>query len=121
LLFNTNLSSSADRFFLIECSKFIEIGLLHNDYNSRLLYRMHNNNMSRTISMSLLKDNTTFMKKVFALNYIPTNYKKIFKFKLYYILSGGNLRLKKYPLAFAYALLAFIYSPLKFIKQLCAA
>ncbi len=121
LLFNTSLSSSADRFFLIECSRFIEIGLLYNDYNSRLLYRMHTNNMSRTISPSLLKDNTTFMKKVFALNYIPINYKKIFKFKLYYILSGGNWRLKKYLLAFAYALLAFIYSPVKFIKQLCAA
>jgi glycosyltransferase involved in cell wall biosynthesis len=121
LLFNASLSSSADRFFLIECSRFIEIGLLYNDYNSRLLYRLHQSNMSRAISPSLLKDNITFMEKVFALNYIPTNYKKIFTFKLYFILSGGNLRLKKYPVAFAYALLAFIYSPIKFIKQLCAA
>ena len=121
LFFNIDLSSSADRFFLIESSQYIKIGLIYNDHNAKLLYRMHHNNMSRAISPSLLKDNKLFMKKVFDLYYIPNHYKKIFKFKVYYILSGGYFRLKKYSLSFSCAIHAFFCNPIKFIKQLCAA
>src|ERR1035437_3707243 len=57
LLFDTELSSSADRYFLLECGRYIKIGLIYNDHDARLLYRMHETNMSRVLSPSLLDDN----------------------------------------------------------------
>ena len=74
--------------------------------------------MSRLLSSALLHDNAIFMKKVLKLNYIPSEYKKVFRFKVYYILSGGYHKLKKYLVAFLYALLAILNSPIKFINQL---
>jgi glycosyltransferase involved in cell wall biosynthesis len=118
LLFNTHLSSSADRLFLLECSQYFKFGLIYNDYNARLLYRLHNNNMSRNISIFLLKDNRNYFKKVLELNYIPYKDKKTLKFKIYYILSGGYYKLQMYRLSSFYAVFSIFVNPIKFIKQI---
>jgi teichuronic acid biosynthesis glycosyltransferase TuaG len=110
LLFNIGLSSSADRLFLLECTQYIKFGLIYNDYGARLLYRLHNTNMSRNISVSLLQDNRSYLNKVFTLNYITFKYKRLLKFKIYYILSGGYYRLKKYNLAVLYAVFSVFVS-----------
>jgi len=121
ILFNKNLSSPADKFFLIEYCQHGRIGILGDNADARLLYRIHDRNMSLGVSVGLLNDNRRFMHEVLALSYIPRRYKRLLKFKMYYILSGGYFKLRNFPLACSFALRAFIIHPLTFIKQLCVA
>jgi teichuronic acid biosynthesis glycosyltransferase TuaG len=120
LKFDKDLSSSADRYFLIQFSVNAKIGLIYTENNNRLLYRVHNFSMSRVVSDKLLKDNLLFMKKVLVLPFIPDGYKKMFKFKINYILSGGYFKLNNYLLSFKYAIISVFHNPILFIKQLCA-
>jgi teichuronic acid biosynthesis glycosyltransferase TuaG len=119
LLFNEKLSSPADKYFLIEFSRYGSIGLLEDTEKARLLYRIHSSNMSRGVSMSLLEDNKLFMEKILSLSYIHPDYKKMLRFKMYYILAGGYFKLRKFTLCFSYAIRSFFLNPLLFIKQLC--
>jgi teichuronic acid biosynthesis glycosyltransferase TuaG len=120
LFFNEELSSPADKYFLIEFSRYGSIGLLEDTENAQLLYRIHSNNMSRGVSMSLLEDNKLFMEKILSLPYIHPDYKKMLRFKMYYILAGGYFKLRKFTLCFSFAIRSFFLNPLSFIKHLCA-
>ena len=119
--FDDQLSSSADRLFLLQCNRLIHIGILFEDSHAKLLYRLHLDNMSKNISESLLRDNILFRKKVFILPSINNHYKRVFQFKVSYILSGGYYKLRKISKAIYFSLVAFFCSPLQFIKQICAA
>jgi teichuronic acid biosynthesis glycosyltransferase TuaG len=113
--FRTDLSSSADRFFLIELTPFAKCGLVEDAY---LYYRMHSASMSHKLTLNLLKDNSEFKKKIDKIKYIPKDLKKEFYFKTNYILAGSYYKLRKLIPFFMYSIKAFYYSPLSFIKQL---
>lgn len=63
VFFNTNLSSSADRFFLLELSAW---GVLHEvtDPGSELIYLVRTNSMSHMLTNELLEDNLKFRNEV---------------------------------------------------------
>lgn len=121
LSFNEKLSSSADKFFLLKAGLYIKTGIIYNDVNARLLYRIHKKGMSQVISQSLLEDNKLFLQEVLTLPLPDPGYKHIFKFKVNYILSGGYFRMRKYGLAVYFGIRSFFYHPFLFIKQLCVA
>jgi teichuronic acid biosynthesis glycosyltransferase TuaG len=112
--FDTDLSSSADRFFLIELSNVAKCGLVE---DSLLLYRMHSSSMSHKLTLNLLNDNSSFIKKVLTIDFIPKKLKKEFCFKTNYILAGGYYKLRRYSPFFRYSIKSFFYNPLGFIKQ----
>jgi len=113
--FDPALSSSADRFFLIELSNVAKCGLVEDAY---LYYRMHPSSMSHKLTLSLLRDNFIFKQKILSLDYIPSGLKKEFCFKTNYILAGSYYRLKKAAPFLLYSLKAFYYNPTGFLKQL---
>ncbi len=115
VFFNTKLSSSADRFFLVEVSNFTK-GILIND--NFLYYRVHKKSMSNNFTPSLLSDNILFHKEVLTINRIPKKLIGEFNFKTNYIFAGSSLRLKQFFPCVIYSLKALYYNPFLFIKQL---
>ncbi|MCW3071554.1 MAG: glycosyltransferase family 2 protein, partial [Bacteroidetes bacterium] len=113
--FDPGLSSSADRFFLIELSNVAKCGLVKDAY---LYYRMHPSSMSHKLTLNLLRDNFVFKQKILSLDYIPAELKKEFCFKTNYILAGSYYKLKKAGPFLLYSLKAFYYNPAGFLKQL---
>jgi teichuronic acid biosynthesis glycosyltransferase TuaG len=115
LLFNTELSSSADRYFLIELTQYTK-GKLISD--GPLYYRMHENSMSHNFTKRLLNDNILFQKKILEIKTIPASLKREFCFKTNYIFAGSYLKLKKFVPCIFFSCKAFYYSPTRFIKHL---
>lgn len=116
LLFNTSLSSSADRYFLIQLTRHAK-GLLITAGNF-LYYRVHKASMSNNFTESLLNDNLLFRKEVLKSGSIPAALKREFNFKTSYIFAGSFFRLRQYGPCIGFSLRAFYYNPLGFIRQL---
>lgn len=114
--FRTDLSSSADRFFLVELSNYTKGGIIFS--GGVLYYRVHASSMSNNLTMNLINDNLLFQKKVLKLNFIPKKLRKEFCFKTNYILAGCSFKLKKIPYFIWYALNSFYYSPTGFLKKI---
>lgn len=114
--FDVELSSSADRYFLIELSRFTKGGKIRD--GGFLAYRVHKNSMSNYLTLNLLHDNLKFQKKVLNLNYIPKDLRKIFSFKTNYIFAGSYYKLRKLkPFAFFF-LKAFYNNPIALVKNI---
>lgn len=114
--FDVELSSSADRYFLIELSRFTKGGKIKD--GGFLAYRVHKNSMSNYLTLNLLDDNLKFQRKVLNLNYIPEDLRKIFSFKTNYIFAGSYYKLRKLrPFAFFF-LKAFYDNPIALMKNI---
>ncbi|HSH67844.1 MAG TPA: glycosyltransferase family 2 protein [Bacteroidia bacterium] len=114
--FNIQLSSSADRYFLIELSQISNGGKITE--GGHLLYRVHKNSMSNLLSLRLINDNYTFQKMVLQLDYIPKNLKRIFRFKTNYIFAGSYYKLGKYIPFTLFLFKALYYNPAGVIRKL---
>ena len=115
LQFNPELSSSADRFFLIEVSRFTTGGRIEGAY---LFYRVHRNSMSNSLTLNLLRDNIRFQKKVLKLQYIPNSLRKVFCYKTNYIFAGSYYKLKKFIPLTLFSIKAFYFNPIGFSKKI---
>jgi glycosyltransferase involved in cell wall biosynthesis len=113
--FKTDLSSSADRYFLIELSQ-VSRGILLN--NSYLYYRMHAKSMSHFFSESLLEDNLRFQQKILALPAVTGPVRRTFIFKTNYICAGSYLKLRKFVPCVIFSIKALAMNPVGFVKQL---
>jgi teichuronic acid biosynthesis glycosyltransferase TuaG len=116
IIFNKELSSSADRFFLIELSKCTAGGFV--DEGGELYYRVHEESMSHKLTARLIDDNRKYYRELKRNDYIPGEYYREFSFKINYIFAGSSYKLKKFGSCMIYALKAFYYSPVGFLKQL---
>lgn len=116
VIFDTELSSSADRYFLIELSERAACGMVEG--GGCLYYRIHPASMSHHLTLGLLHDNFLFKKKVLQKKNISPALRKEFSFKANYIFAGSYYHLGKYLPFFWYSLKAFSLSPGGFIKQL---
>lgn len=116
IYFNTNLSSSADRFFLIELSKYTKGGYISE--GGFLHYRVHPESMSNKLSIDLIRDNLRYLYELKKKNYVPSYLKKGFYFKINYILAGSNYKLGNFRNFIQHAIRAFYFSPSLFIKSI---
>jgi len=116
VFYNSGLSSSADRYFLIELSNYTK-GILITDENY-LYYRVHKTSMSNNFTPSLLNDNLQFQKQVLNIPSIPDILKREFSFKTNYIFAGSYFKLRKIMPCLLYSAKAFYNNPVRFIKQL---
>ncbi len=114
IYFNEKLSSSADRFYLLEIDKYGKIGFIE---NSPFYYRIHDQSMSHNLTVSLLKDNELFKKEVLKKFNLESKLKRHFLFKVNYILGGGYFKLKNYSTCAKFVIRSFLYFPFLFFNQ----
>lgn len=115
LKFNKKLSSTADRYFLLECHKF---GIGFFDVNiSTLLYRINMTSMSNKMSKILVKDNEILYEELQNNDLIPKELRKQSFFYGYYMLSGANYKINNYYFAVKYGIKAFFLKPISFMSK----
>ncbi len=99
--FDPELSSAADRFFLLNIAQFgkgirVKKGILH--------YRFMPNSMSGQLTKKMVDDNAVFYEKVIAADLIPTDFRKEALLKGYYILGVSYLKIGEILKAIMYGI-----------------
>lgn len=117
LRFNENLSSSADRYFLLQIDSYLK-GCFIRDENSALLYRIRTNSMSNNLNYALIKDNELFFGLVSDMKLLHGTTKRVFLSKSNYVLAGAYFKIGKVLLSFKYSFYSFFYDPLNFIRTM---
>jgi len=112
--FNENLSSTADRFFLLELSLYLKGGYIE---NSPLFYRIHEKSMSSKLTMKLIKDNELFYKYVDANPIYYRDFKKHYLFYKNYILGMSYLK-KLHPKCLLYLSKLTLNFPSMFLMKI---
>ena len=115
LKFDVNLSSAADRYFLLQIDKVLK-GHFLLDTNICLNYRIRTESMSNKLNENLIHDNELFYRNV--LENIKPNYRirKMFLSKSNYILFGAYFKTGHYFMSMKHAIISFFLDPLNFIK-----
>ncbi len=114
--FNRQLSSSADRFFILEVSKYTKGKNLAGE-KGKLLYRFTSQSMSNNVTPGLIIDNEKFYYELKRKNLLP--YGKVQKFKSFYFLSlaKGFSLVRHWKQVFKYLAMSFINHPVFFTKS----
>ena len=113
ILFNDALSSSADRFFILEVSKVTRGKYISND-RGKLLYRFSDQSMSNKVTPGLIIDNEKFYYELKRKNLLPPGKKQ--KFKSFYFLSlaKGFGMVKNWRNGLKYLAMSFLNHPVFF-------
>lgn len=113
ILFNRQLSSSADKLFILEVSKFAK-GKNITDENAKLLYRHTPQSMSNKVTPGLIIDNEKFYYELKKKNLLPAGREN--KFRSFYFLSlaKGFGMVKHWKQVCKYLLKSFINHPVFF-------
>jgi len=116
ILFNKELSSSADRFFILEVSKVAK-GKNITSENGKLLYRFTSQSMSNKVTPGLIMDNEKFYYELKKKNLLPDGMKH--KFKSFYFLSlaKGFGMVKYWKSVVKYLFKSFINHPVFFAEN----
>jgi glycosyltransferase involved in cell wall biosynthesis len=114
--FNTSLSSTADRLFLIQCIRAGRCSVIKE--KGKLLYRISASSMSHGITARLAADNEAYYSTLIRLDLIPSAIKKPALHTGYFILSGTFYKTGNLKKAFLYGLKAFFLRPAAFIQKL---
>lgn len=114
--FNKALSSTADRFFILELSKFAK-GKNISDENSKLLYRFSQESMSNKVTPGLIIDNEKFYYELKRKHLLPQG--NIQKFKSFYFLSlaKGFGMVKNWARVVKYLAMSFFHHPVFFTRS----
>jgi glycosyltransferase involved in cell wall biosynthesis len=115
--FNTKLSSTADRFFILNLSRHSK-GILANSENGMLLYRISEQSMSHKISRELIYDNEMFYYELRNASLLPKNGKSDFSSRYFFSIALGFGKVKKWTIFFKYMWLSFLESPIRFFRLL---
>jgi glycosyltransferase involved in cell wall biosynthesis len=117
LRFNESLSSSADRYFLLQIDSYLKGCFIRNE-DSALLYRIRNNSMSNNLNYSLIKDNELFFELVSEMKVLHGTTKRVFLSKSNYVLAGAYFKIGKFFLSIKYSFYSFFYDPLNFVRTM---
>lgn len=113
--FNECLSSTADRFFFLQLDRVAK-GLYIED--APLLYRVSTASMSNKLTINLINDNEEFLNELVIAQLIPANLKKVFYYKIYYILGMGYIRTGASFKGMWYLMKALLNNPVAFLKNI---
>jgi glycosyltransferase involved in cell wall biosynthesis len=114
--FNTKLSSTADRFFILQVSRFAK-GKRMSGENGKLLYRVSEHSMSHHITPGLIFDNEKFYTELVRENMTPLSDEAKFKSIYFYSLGLGFAKIKHFQSFIKYFWQSFMSSPAYFMKQ----
>ena len=114
--FNKELSSSADRFFILELSRFAKGKNLAGE-SGKLLYRFTSQSMSNNVTPGLIIDNEKFYYELKRKNLLPYGNEQ--KFKSFYFLSlaKGFGLVRYWKRVLKYLVMSFINHPIFFTKS----
>ncbi len=115
LFFNESLSSTADRYFLLQLSATSKGKLIQ---KAPLLYRVTANSMSGKLSKILVRDNEKYFLELRKHNLIPVSLEKTFHFRIQYILGFGFIRTGSYLKGMKYTISAFLNDPKNFLNKI---
>lgn len=115
LSFNERLSSTADRFFLLECAKYGKSKFTVNV--TKLKYRVTPNSMSHNLSEKLVFDNDKYYEELVKFDLIPKNIKKKALLLGYFILFVSFWKVGYKVKALKYAILGFLINPIQFVRK----
>jgi len=115
--FNESLSSSADRYFLLQIDACLK-GYFVRSEQSALLYRIRTNSMSNNLNYSLIKDNELFFELVSSLKLLNGTSKRVFLSKSNYVLAGAYFKIGKIFLSIKFSFYSFFYDPLNFFRTM---
>ncbi len=113
--FNPALSSTADRFFILQIAKVSKGKLLETD-NGRMLYRINDQSMSHKVSPALIRDNERFYYESLKAGLLPVNRKLEFRGIFFFSLAMGFRQIGYWGSFMKYCLKSFLASPFQFIK-----
>ncbi len=116
ILFNKELNSSADRFFILEVSKFAK-GKNITSEKGKLLYRFTSQSMSNKVTPGLIIDNEKFYYELKKKHLLPDGKKQ--KFKSFYFLSlaKGFSMIRYWKMVVKYLAMSFINHPVFFTRN----
>lgn len=114
VLFSRQLSNAADRLFLLEISNFLKGGFIGN--KGPLLYRIHQNSMSKKVTPKLISDNLLYLDLVIKKNLVPKEMKNYFLTSTHYSVSGLCYINKFYFKALYHSIFSFYLNPIQFYK-----
>lgn len=110
---NEKLSSTADRFFLLQLSKVTSGGVVN---KGALLYRISAGGFSQIIKAPLIYDNELFYTELKKYDLLPSTNTSWFKCQYFWGLGIGFFKVKKYYRSLKYLTNSFTSSPKKFIQ-----
>lgn len=113
ICFNPELSSTADREFLLQLAAKNARGTLDSSPNSAMLYRIVPNSMSHQFTAKLVNDNALFYKEIINKNLIDSTIKSQALKKGYFILYRSYGKLRCYKKALFYFMKYIQYSFIK--------
>jgi teichuronic acid biosynthesis glycosyltransferase TuaG len=116
ITFNINLSSTADRFFLLRCVKIGEAKFVESI--SKLNYRIAKNSMSGILTKNLVLDNQIYYEELVKDCLIPTKIKNNSLFLGDFILFASFWKIGEKYRGLKYAIRSFVRSPIGFIKKI---
>lgn len=115
LFFDTDLQSSADKFFLFNFFKYSKILSVP---NAPMYYRILSGSMSNNINNKLLNDQKKYLEKLSKEPIIPKKNRRFFLSHVNYTVAGLSLKLRQYPLFLKHTINSIAYSPYRFITLL---
>lgn len=116
ITFNTNLSSTADRFFLLQCIKLGETKFVESI--SKLNYRIAKNSMSGILTKKLVLDNQIYYEELVKDGLIPKKIKNKSLFLGNFILFASYWKIGEKYRGLKYGIGSFVRSPIGFIKKM---
>lgn len=117
IVFNPELSSTADRFFILQLARYSKGRVLVSD-KGKLLYRISEQSMSHNISPGLIRDNEKFYYEIRKAGLLPASNTGNFKSTYFFSLALGFGKIKKWQLLLKYFFYAAWASPACFFKLL---
>lgn len=117
ILFNTKLSSTADRFFLLECAQYGKAKFVKE--LAPLRYRITPSSMSGKLTLNLIKDNEVYYNKLKRTGLVPKEIRNKTLFLSSFILFASYWKIGLKLKALRFAMISFCFNPVAFIKR-CA-
>jgi teichuronic acid biosynthesis glycosyltransferase TuaG len=111
--YNQNLSSTADRFFLLDLSRYTKGAIVKNSY---LKYRISPNSMSAKLTPKLVDDNEQYIIELLNYSILSSVKYKTALCAQFYMLAGANRSIKRMKRTFYYLLKILSCSPSTFVK-----
>lgn len=116
IFFNKELNSSADRFFILEVSKFTK-GKNVTGESGKLLYRFTSQSMSNKVTRGLIIDNEKFYYELKRKDLLPDGRKQRFKSFYFLSLAKGFGMVKYWKRVVKYLIMSFINHPVFFAEN----
>ncbi len=115
VLFNTSLSSSADRLFLLEMAKHTK-GKALQDEKGSLLYRISEMSMSHHVTPKLVFDYYKFYQELISKDLLPAQKRKEIKSRYLFSIASSFSLIRYWGSSFTLLFRSFITQPYTFFK-----